>query len=54
MLSHDLTQLIRTKAVTHPGYPRDQAQWIVDGVLGLAEQDAAPEIVRFVCQQLRR
>ena len=54
MLSHDLTQLIRTKAVTHPGYRRDQAQWIVDGVLGLAEQDAAPEIVRFVCQQLRR
>ena len=54
MLSHDLTQLIRTKAVTHPGYRRDQARWIVDGVLGLAEQDAAPEIVRFVCQQLRR
>lgn len=40
--------------LAYAGYPRDQAQWIVDGVLGLAEQDAAPDIVTFVCQQLRR
>ena len=39
--------------LAYAGYPRDQAQWIVDGVLGLAEQDAAPEVVAFVCQQLR-
>ena len=39
--------------LAYAGYDRAQAQWIVDGILGLAQQDSAPEVIAYVCQQLR-
>lgn len=39
--------------LNYAGYDRGQAQWIIDGILGLALQDSTPEIVSYVCQQLR-
>ena len=37
----------------YAGYDFARAQWIVERILGLAQQDEAPEIVAYVCQQLR-
>jgi 2-methylcitrate dehydratase PrpD len=39
--------------LAYAGYDRAQAQWIVDGILGLAQQDSAPEVIAYICQQLR-
>lgn len=36
----------------HAGFDEAGAQRIVDGVLGLAEEEGSPDIVRQVCQQL--
>ena len=35
------------------GYERAEAQWIIDGVLQLAGDTGSPEIVAYVCAQLR-
>jgi hypothetical protein len=35
------------------GYERAEAQWIIDGVLQLAGYTDPPEIVAYVCGQLR-
>jgi hypothetical protein len=45
----------------YAGYDRARAQWIVDGILGLARREqneravacALPEIIPFVCRELR-
>jgi 2-methylcitrate dehydratase PrpD len=39
--------------LAYAGCDRAQAQWIVEGILGLAQQDSAPEVIAYICQQLR-
>lgn len=37
----------------YAGYDRDRAQWIVDSILGLTQQNSASDIVSYVCRELR-
>jgi 2-methylcitrate dehydratase PrpD len=44
--------------LAYAGYERARAQWIIDGILGLAHSEqsgrtAVPEIIPFVCRELR-